>query len=65
MLIFTRDSFQYKFKFRPFVVILFQSYNIEQVYNLLVTHEPFTNNLDRKKEVPGNTNKSSTLKKKC
>ncbi|XP_023349439.1 uncharacterized protein LOC111718156 [Eurytemora carolleeae] len=35
---------------RPFVMILFQSYNIEQIYSLLVTHDPFTDNLDRKKE---------------
>lgn len=32
-------------------MILFQSYNIEQIYSLLVTHDPFTDNLDRKKEV--------------
>ena len=36
---------------RPFVMVLFKSYNIEQLYKLLVVNDPFTENLDRKKEV--------------
>jgi len=35
---------------RPFVMVLFKSYNIEQLYKLLVVNDPFTENLDRKKE---------------
>ena len=32
-------------------MVLFKSYNIEQLYKLLVVNDPFTENLDRKKEV--------------
>ena len=35
---------------RPFVLILFKSFNIEQIYKLLVTDDPFTEKLDKKKE---------------
>lgn len=36
---------------RPFVIVLFRSLNIEQIYKLLVSDDPYTHNIDKKKEI--------------
>ena len=35
---------------RPFVMILFKSFNIEQIYKLIVSDDPYTERLDKKRE---------------